>query len=88
MLRLEVSDSAFYVRVHRVPTPAETRAVTAELMRRVDGIERLSIAKLDASATLLWAMARTPNPREPHGGGGGHGEGEGALLSPEALLDR
>ena len=57
IVRLEMSDGAFYARVRRVPTPAEVGALTAHLLRKVHHIEQLRTTKLNASASLLWTLA-------------------------------
>lgn len=62
LLRLELADAAFYLRMRRVPTPRETSALTAHLMRKMDAIEELATNKLKAAAALLWALASRGNP--------------------------
>lgn len=68
VLRLSLEDSAFYLRVRRVPTPRELDTLTAHLMRRVDGVEQLATTKLKASATMLWTLAKAAKASPPAGG--------------------
>ena len=58
ILRLELQDPSFYLRIRLVPSPPQMRLLTARLLQRMDQIERLQRTKLDASATLLWELAR------------------------------
>ena len=51
---------AFYVRIHRVPSPEELGQLTAQLLGRILTIERLQRTKLDAAGALLWHLARSP----------------------------
>ena len=57
ILSLELTDGAFYLAIRKVPLPAELRTLTAELLRRMQHVEQLARTKLDACATLLWALA-------------------------------
>ena len=89
VFHLELHDPAFYFALQATPTAAELRALTAELLRRMQHVEQLQRTKLDASATLLWALAT--------GGGVGVGDcvgtaggGDAANEAPstDALLAR
>ena len=61
ILRLEMSDPAFYVRLRRVPAAGELSYLTARLVHRMATAEQLQRTKLDAAASLLWRLASHPD---------------------------
>jgi hypothetical protein len=79
VLRLNLEESAFYVRVREVPNPRQLDTLTAHLMKRIDGVEQLATIKLKAAATVLWTLAkagqsRTASASDDTGGAGAAGE--------------
>jgi len=57
VLRLDMRDPAFYVRLRAVPEAAEQRAMVALLHRKMQQIVELQCRKLDAVAALLWQLS-------------------------------
>ena len=57
ILRFDLEDVALYVRVRYSPTAAELRALAVMLCDRMNKIDELQLAKLNASASLLWSLA-------------------------------
>lgn len=57
ILRFVLEEVALYVRVRHSPTAAELRALAVLLCERMHKIDELQLAKLDASASLLWSLA-------------------------------